>query len=62
MWSIADILDGRVDRSEIEGRIVFVAATALGTFDQRVSPLDRNIPGVYTHATLAQNILDGNYT
>ncbi|MEE2902843.1 MAG: adenylate/guanylate cyclase domain-containing protein [Myxococcota bacterium] len=61
VWSIADILDGRVDRSEIEGRIIFVAATALGTFDQRVSPLDRNIPGVYTHATLAQNILDRNF-
>lgn len=61
VWSIADILEGRVDRSEIEGRIIFVAATALGTFDQRVSPLDRNIPGVYTHATLAQNILDSNF-
>lgn len=42
-----------------KGRVVFVAATAIGTHDQRVTPLERAVPGVYIHATLAQNLLDG---
>lgn len=57
--SIADILDGQVRKEDVEGRIIFVAATALGTYDQRVTPLSRAVPGVFIHATLAQNILDG---
>src|SRR6185503_1895556 len=33
----------------------------VGTHDQRVTPLERAVPGVYIHATLAQNILDGRH-
>lgn len=58
-FSVAALLDGRVPATEVEGRIVFVAATAIGTHDQRVTPLERAVPGVYIHATLAQNLLDG---
>jgi adenylate cyclase len=61
VWSISDLLNDKVSAEDIGGRVVFVAATALGTFDQRVTPLDRNIPGIYIHATLAQNILDGKF-
>ena len=57
--SVVDVLDGNVPREKIRGRAVFVAATAVGTHDQRVTPLERAVPGVYVHATLAQNILEG---
>lgn len=57
--SIADILEGRIGKEEIEGRVIFVAATATGTYDQRVTPLAQAVPGIFVHATLAQNILDG---
>ncbi len=56
--SIAGILDGSVPAEAVRGRIVFVAATAVGTYDQRVTPLSRAVPGIFVHATLAQNILD----
>ena len=56
--SIADIVDRTAPKADLEGRVVFVAATAIGTHDQRVTPLERAVPGVYIHATLAQNILD----
>lgn len=59
--SIADVLAGRVKREEVDGRVVFVAATAVGTWDQRVTPLERAVPGVYVHATLAQNLLDNRH-
>jgi adenylate cyclase len=56
--SIADIVDGTAPQDRLQGKVVFVAATAIGTHDQRVTPLERAVPGVYIHATLAQNILD----
>lgn len=56
--SIADVLAGRPSTQGLAGKIVFVAATAIGTYDQRVTPLDRAGPGVHLHATLAQNLLD----
>ena len=61
VFSIADILGGKVKKEDVEGRVVFVAATAVGTWDQRVTPLERAVPGVYIHATLAQNILDNRH-
>ena len=57
--SVVDLLDGKVAPERVRGRAVFVAATAIGTHDQRVTPLEPAVPGVYIHATLAQNVLEG---
>jgi adenylate cyclase len=59
--SLADILDGAPVADAVRDRVVLVAATAIGTHDQRVTPLERAVPGVYVHATLAQNLLDGRH-
>ncbi|MBK6689873.1 MAG: CHASE2 domain-containing protein [Deltaproteobacteria bacterium] len=61
LYSIADLIDGKVPSDEVRGKVIFVAATAIGTHDQRVTPLERAVPGVYIHATLAQNLLDGRH-
>ncbi|MCC7380657.1 MAG: CHASE2 domain-containing protein [Deltaproteobacteria bacterium] len=61
IFSIADLLAGKLDPSVVRGRIVFVAATAVGTHDQRVTPFGSSVPGVSVHATLAQNLLDGRH-
>lgn len=61
IFSVSDILGGQLKDSDLRGRVVFVAATAAGTHDQRVTPLERAVPGVYIHATLAQNLLDGRH-
>ncbi len=45
----------------MKDKIVFVAATAYGTFDQRVTPFDSFVPGVATHVTMTQNIIDNNF-
>ena len=58
VFSIADLLDGGLADKEVRDRAIFVAATAIGTHDQRVTPLERAVPGVYIHATLAQNLFD----
>ncbi|MEM7676343.1 MAG: adenylate/guanylate cyclase domain-containing protein, partial [Myxococcota bacterium] len=56
--SVVDILDGNISADAVRKRAVFVAATAIGTHDQRVTPLEPAVPGVYIHATVAQNLLE----
>ena len=55
-YSIADIMDGKHDAA-LRERIVLVGATAQGTFDQRVTPLNRITPGIEMHANAVENIL-----
>jgi len=54
--SIADIMSGKKD-AELKGKIVLVGATAQGTFDQRITPLNRFSSGVEIHANVVENIL-----
>ena len=58
--SIADIMDGKKDQ-ELKGKVVLVGVTAQGTFDQRVTPLNRMSSGVETHANAVENILSGRF-
>jgi len=58
--SVAEIMNGRRDH-EIKGKVVLVGATAQGTFDQRMTPLDRISSGVEMHANVVENILSGNF-
>lgn len=59
--SAAEILSETHDAQWAKDRVVFIAATAIGTHDQRVTALERATPGVYIHASLAQNLLDGQH-
>jgi adenylate cyclase len=58
-WSATDVLNGRVPREEMRGRIALVGTTAAGTWDQRVTPFDDAAPGVVAHATFVENVLHG---
>lgn len=46
-------------RAIVKGKVVLVAVTAIGTFDQRVTPFSPNVPGTEVHAAAIQNIIDG---
>lgn len=59
--SAADVLAGRVPPERLRDRIVFVGATAEGTYDLRVTPFSPVLPGVEKHANVAANILDGRF-
>ena len=43
------------------GKIVFVAATASGTYDLRSTPMGGREPGVMIHATALDNLLRGDF-
>jgi len=57
--SAANVMKDLVDRSEIEGRIVFVGALAAGLGDVRATPLEATVPGVEIHAQIIEALLGG---
>lgn len=57
--SVKSLLEGRVPRSEIEGRIVFVGALATGLGDVRATPLEPVVPGVDVHAQIVESLTTG---
>ncbi len=58
--SVKAVLEGRVPREEIEGRIVFVGALATGLGDVRATPLEPVVPGVDVHAQIVESIAAGS--
>ena len=60
-YPVADILSGSLPPEALRGQVVLVAATANGTFDERVTPFNKFTPGVVTHANAIQSILDRNF-
>ncbi len=61
IYSIADILNNRLDPSLFKDKIVLIGATATGIFDLRVTPFSTVYPGVGIHATVIDNILHQNF-
>jgi len=59
--SAVDLLNGTVPSTVVRDRIVFVGATAAGTYDLRVTPTSPVMPGVEKHATVAANLLSGRF-
>src|SRR5262249_48816272 len=53
-WSL---LEGRVSREEIDGRIILIGTSAPGLFDLRTTPLDAAVPGVEIHAQAIEQIV-----
>ncbi|HOF05283.1 MAG TPA: CHASE2 domain-containing protein [Syntrophales bacterium] len=60
-YSISDIMQGRIAPELIKGKIVVVGATATGIYDLRVTPFSPVYPGVELHATVVEDILQGNF-
>jgi len=59
--SAADVLDGRVDGARVRGKIALVGTTALGTREVVATPLDTLFVGVEVQATVADNLLQGDF-
>lgn len=59
--SARDLLAGRVDKSEIEGRFIFIGTSATGLMDLRTTPLVAALPGVEIHAQALEQMLAGDH-
>ena len=59
--SAADVLGGAVPPEALRGKLVFLGATAVATYDMIVTPFAANVPGVEKNATVAANIISGTF-
>ncbi|HEX9696404.1 MAG TPA: adenylate/guanylate cyclase domain-containing protein [Actinomycetota bacterium] len=61
--SATDVMDGRVPRETLQGKIVLVGVTAVGLGDQKLTPIDKSdgLPGVLVHANAANTVATQNY-
>lgn len=57
--SLADLYTNTFDKEIVKGKVVLVAVTAIGTFDQRVTPFSPIAPGTEIHAAAIQNMISG---
>jgi adenylate cyclase len=59
--SAIDVLNDHVPDDELHDRIVFVGTTALGTREVVATPFDTLFAGVEVQATVADNLLQGDF-
>ncbi|OGT92342.1 MAG: hypothetical protein A2286_06835, partial [Gammaproteobacteria bacterium RIFOXYA12_FULL_61_12] len=57
--SATDVLNGRVPREALSGKILLIGTTAAGLSDLYPTPVSSNYPGVEVHANIISGILDG---
>lgn len=57
--SAAEVLNGRVETSQLERKLVLVGFTGLGLLDFQATPLGERMPGVEIHAQILENVFDG---
>ena len=59
--SASAVLANDFDGSLVEGRSVFIGATAIGLHDLRATPLSPAVPGVEMHAQALEQMLSGDH-
>ena len=59
--SVTDVLQKKVDLSQLEGAIVLVGTTAIGLADLRTTPVGNQYPGVEVHANIIRSLLSGEF-
>lgn len=57
--SYADVLEGRIPKSQIKGKMVLIGATASGMGDRWADPSGRRVPGVIMHGAAAETLKRG---
>jgi adenylate cyclase len=57
--SAAAVIQGKANKDDFEGRIVFVGAKATGLGDIRATPLEPAVSGVDIHAQIVESLVSG---
>jgi adenylate cyclase len=60
-YSLVDVIEGKVPKERITGRMIFIGVTALAAGDMFISPFAAELPGVEVLATAAGNIAHDQY-
>jgi len=59
--SASDVIKGNVMAGTFKDRIVLIGTSALGTYDQKVTPFSANMPGVEKNASVVENIIQNSF-
>jgi len=59
--SAVDVIEGRIPPETFKDKLVLVGVTATAVFDLRVTPFQKDFPGVEVHANVIDNILNRDY-
>ncbi|OGW37967.1 MAG: hypothetical protein A2Y97_05525 [Nitrospirae bacterium RBG_13_39_12] len=59
--SASDIINGNTSAIIFKDKIVLIGTSALGTHDQKVTPLSANMPGIEKNANVVENIFLHNF-
>jgi adenylate cyclase len=59
--SFVDVMEGKFDTKEVEGKFILIGTSALTLADIRATPYDLAMPGVEVHANALDNILRGDF-
>ncbi len=59
--SASDVMNDKIPSGFFRDKIVLIGTSALATYDQKVTPLSADLPGVEKNATIVQNILMNNF-
>ena len=60
-YSFYDVINQKIDKNALKGKIVLVGHMATGIADLNVTPLGHNFPGVEITANILQNMLHSNF-
>ena len=55
--SASDIIEGRVPKEKLAGRMFLIGTSATGLLDIRATPISSRLPGVEVHANILETIL-----
>jgi adenylate cyclase len=58
--SAIDVLEGRVERAQIEGRLVLVGLAGIGLLEYQDTPIGERMSGTEVHAQLLENLVEGS--
>ncbi|MBI5846704.1 MAG: adenylate/guanylate cyclase domain-containing protein [Nitrospirae bacterium] len=59
--SASDVINNKISSGFFKDKIVLIGTSALATYDQKVTPLSADLPGIEKNATVVQNILLNNF-
>ncbi len=60
-YSVYDVINHKIDKVKLKGKMVMIGATEAGIYDLRTTPFGTAFPGVEVHANLLDNILRDDY-
>lgn len=61
-YSATDVLNNKIPKSELQGKIIFVGTSATGLGDLKATAIQNPFPGVEIQATLANGILTDDFS